>query len=79
MAADFATDFYGCPTFFITNAITEIAGSNVRVYHWDKRGGVLVPQFIAIVPAAELAVISRDVRETANKSLQGWHMAEVAH
>lgn len=73
MQESFAAEFYGCPTYFVTTARSEIVGFNVRVYHWEKRGNILAPQFIAIVPAQELAVISSEVRETAKKSLMlGW-------
>jgi hypothetical protein len=69
MAHDFADDFTGCPTFFVTHARTEAFGQNVRIYHWEKRGSILAPQFVAVLPAPELMMISRDVREAVSRVL----------
>jgi hypothetical protein len=68
---DFAEEFGGLPTYFVTNARTEAFGQNVRVYHWEKRGSILAPQFIAVLPAAELMMINRDVREAVSRILLG--------
>ena len=69
MTQDFAEEFAGLPTYFITNTRTEAFGGNVRVYHWERRGSILAPQFIAVIPAPELAVINRDIREAVSRIL----------
>jgi hypothetical protein len=71
MTQDFAEEFAGLPTYFVTNTRTEAFGHNVRVYHWEKRGSILAPQFIAVVPAPELVVINRDIREAVSRILLG--------
>lgn len=71
MSANFAADFFGLPTYFVTNHKTEICGHNVRIYHWEKRGCILAPQFVAVLPAAELVKISEDVRDAAQRALVG--------
>jgi hypothetical protein len=81
MAQDFAEEFGGLPTYFVTNARTEAFGQNVRVYHWEKRGSILAPQFIAVLPAAELVMINRDIREAVSRILlgTGQDVGAVAH
>jgi hypothetical protein len=71
MTHDFAEEFGGLPTYFVTNARTEAFGQNVRVYHWEKRGSILAPQFIAVLPAPELMMINRDIREAVSRILLG--------
>lgn len=66
----FATDFYGLPSFFITHHRAEIFGQNVRIYHWEKRGSILAPQFMCILSATDLAVISADVRAVAARAMK---------
>lgn len=71
MRDNFAADFFGLPTYFVTNHKTEIIGHNVRIYHWEKRGCMLTPQFVAVLPATELVRISEDVRAAAQRALTG--------
>lgn len=69
MRDNFAADFYGLPTYFITNHKTEICGHNVRIYHWEKRATFLTPLFVAVLSAADLASISQDASEVARRAL----------
>ena len=51
--ADLIGDFYGVPEFFINCVTTECAGNgNIRIFNYAKRGGILVPQFTAVLAAA---------------------------
>lgn len=65
----FAADFYGLPSYFVTHHRAEIFGQNVRIYHWEKRGSILAPQYMCILSATDLAFISQDVRDIANRAL----------
>lgn len=64
-----ADEFYGMPEYIIDCHQTEQTSVGVRVYHWRKMGGVLVPQFTCVLAPQILAAISKDVHEAALKAM----------
>lgn len=64
MEEDYATEFFGLPEYVITHIRTEVLEQNRRVYHWVKRGGVMVPQFTAFIAAKDLIVMHGVVKES---------------
>lgn len=57
---------YGVPTFYVTKAIAEDAGSgNMRVWNCTERNGVLTPVCEIIIPALALVVAGRIVTDAA--------------
>lgn len=64
MADDFAAEFYGLPEYVITHIRTEkVRNGNTRIYHWEERNGVLVPQFMAFIASSDLVVMNDQVQE----------------
>jgi hypothetical protein len=44
-------DTFGCPEFFVTEIFTEVAGGGcVRLIACSKRNGVLIPQYMSVMP-----------------------------
>lgn len=69
---DFESDFIGLPEYTINVIRTEDAGNGqVRIYHWVRKGRCLEPKFTALIAAADLPCITRDVREAAMEILAG--------
>lgn len=64
-----ANEFFGCQEFVVDSHQTEQTSVGVRIYHWRRMGGVLVPQFTAVLAAHVLATISKDVHEVALKAM----------
>lgn len=64
-----ANEFFGCQEFVVDAHKTEQTSVGVRVYHWRKMGGVLVPQFTAVLAAHILVAISKDVHDAALKAM----------
>lgn len=61
-------DNYGVPTFYMNVAIAEPAGGgNVRVWNCARRHGTLVPVCEMIIPAADLVVALRSLKDTATE------------
>ncbi|QPF86996.1 hypothetical protein IC762_12150 [Bradyrhizobium genosp. L] len=70
MLEAFAAEFIGMPEYTVNIIRTEDAGNGiVRIFHWVKKGGLLEPQFTALVAAADLLTITRDVQRTATEVL----------
>lgn len=73
MTDNFASDFYGLPTYIVDQVRLEsIAETNqMRVYHWESLNGVLRPLFMAVLTTHKLARIGSEVRDHALQSLAG--------
>lgn len=59
-------EFDGLMEYVVNAVATEPAGyGNVRIYNYVKRGGLLIPQFMCVMAAADLVVASRTVESAA--------------
>ena len=82
-----ADEFYGAPEYVVDTHQVERTSCGVRVYHWKRLGGILVPQFTVIIAPHVLAAISKDVHESALKILKApvcgelvdWDGVSLAH
>lgn len=65
MADDWTAEFANCPEYVITHIRTEkLQNGNTRVYHWEKRGGQLIPSFMAFIATVDLVVMNDVVQDS---------------
>jgi hypothetical protein len=58
-------DTFGLPEYFITDVVTEIIGSNVRVICGARRGGEVHWLYSTVMPADRLIAGARLCNDTA--------------
>ena len=58
-------DTFGLPEYFITDVVTEIDGSNVRIICGVRRGGQVHWLYSAVMPADRLMSGSRQCNDAA--------------
>jgi hypothetical protein len=73
MAMILEVDISGLPLFYVNKIITTKMDDGQRDgrHCGFKRGSILAPQFIAVLPAPELVMINRDIREAVSRILLG--------
>lgn len=58
-------DTFGLPEYFITDVVTEIDGTNVRIICGARRGGVVHWLYSTIMPADRLMCSARQCNTAA--------------
>lgn len=62
-------DAYGIPEYFATHVRTEDAGGGcIRIYNCVMKGGLLVPQYTVVFPAACLVTSAKIVFEASKRA-----------
>jgi hypothetical protein len=65
-------DAFGVPSYYVHKFFAEPAGpGDVRLYACATINGVLVPQYLAVMPALSLLTSADLVREVARQLLRG--------
>jgi hypothetical protein len=63
-----APDTFGLKEFFVTDIVTEIAGTNVRMICGVRRGGEIHWLYSAVMPAELLLSNSKQCRTAAEQA-----------
>ena len=60
-------DCVGVPEFFVTSIgkVEPAGGGCVRIYYCIERGGNLVPQYTAVIPALSLLAVAKVAERAA--------------
>lgn len=58
-------DAYGLPEYYVTDVVTELAGSNVRMICGVHRGGEVHWLYSVVMPAESVIIASQTCREVA--------------
>lgn len=60
-----APDTFGLPEYFVTDVVTEIDGTNVRIVCGARRGGQVHWLYSMVMPAEKLIASSKNCRDAA--------------
>jgi hypothetical protein len=67
-------DTFGLPEYFITDVVTEITGTNVRIICGARRGGEVHWLYSAVMPADRLL---SGARQCANAAIEAFSLQHV--
>lgn len=76
-----APDTFGLPEYFVTDVVTEICGSNVRIICGARRGGQVQWLYSVIMPADRLIISAQECKNAGDESYNLLRMMDrrVAH